>query len=447
MDQLLLRVKKYMEKQGLLRKEASFVVGLSGGADSVCQLRMLSMLQKEYNLSLAALHVHHGIRGAEAEEDLIFSRELCGQWDIPFYEKRVDVPALAGEEGLTLEEAGRKIRYEALEELRQELQGDWISVAHHKDDQAETILHQMFRGSGLKGLGGIRPKNGRVARPLLCLTRKEIESWLKEQGISWKNDSTNRIPDVTRNKIRLELIPWLEEQLHPGVKETLVRNSENLAEIQDYLEEQTDQLKRQCVTRTDEGFLVDRKVFAKAHRAVQKELLYSCLAELAGTKKDIAAVHVQDCLELFDKQCGRKVMLPYELEAVSAYQGIYLTKNKKTKKENVFSMEQEEISLEDYKHFQENDYTKCFDYDRINCCLELRTRRPKDRICVFRDGRNKKLQDFFVDAKIPAEERDGISLLTEGDQILWVVGFRVSEAYKVTEETKRIMKVTLHPTR
>ena len=214
MDALMLEIKRYIEANQLIRPGDGVVVGLSGGPDSVFLLYALHTLQPRMGFTLRAVHVHHGIRGAEADRDEAFSEKLCAKLDIPFQAVHVAAPAYAAQHGLSLEEAARILRYEALEAARQQLgqtRAAWIAVAHHLDDQAETVLHNLVRGAGLRGLAGMENRRNHVIRPLLSIKREDILKWLKQYDIPYVTDSTNADPHYTRNRIRSTVLPELRE--------------------------------------------------------------------------------------------------------------------------------------------------------------------------------------------------------------------------------------------
>ena len=214
MDALMLEIKRYIEANQLIRPGDGVLVGLSGGPDSVFLLYALHTLQARMGFTLRAVHVHHGIRGAEADRDEAFSEKLCAKLDIPFQAVHVAAPAYAAQHGLSLEEAARILRYEALEAVRQQLTqatAAWIAVAHHLDDQAETVLHNLVRGAGLRGLAGMENRRNHVIRPLLSIKREDILKWLKQYDIPYVTDSTNADPHYTRNRIRSTVLPELRE--------------------------------------------------------------------------------------------------------------------------------------------------------------------------------------------------------------------------------------------
>ena len=236
MDALMLEIKRYIEANQLIRPGDGVVVGLSGGPDSVFLLYALHTLQPRMGFTLWAVHVHHGIRGAEADRDEAFSEKLCAKLDIPFQAVHVAAPAYAAQHGLSLEEAARILRYEALEAARQQLgqtRAAWIAVAHHLDDQAETVLHNLVRGAGLRGLAGMENRRNHVIRPLLSIKREDILKWLKQYDIPYVTDSTNADPHYTRNRIRSTVLPELRE-INPEASAHIAHSAALLREADAY---------------------------------------------------------------------------------------------------------------------------------------------------------------------------------------------------------------------
>lgn len=236
MDALMLEIKRYIEANQLIRPGDGVVVGLSGGPDSVFLLYALHTLQARMGFTLRAVHVHHGIRGAEADRDEAFSEKLCAKLEIPFQAVHVAAPAYAAQHGLSLEEAARILRYEALEAARQQLgqtRAAWIAVAHHLDDQAETVLHNLVRGAGLRGLAGMENRRNHVIRPLLSIKREDILKWLKQYDIPYVTDSTNADPHYTRNRIRSTVLPELRE-INPEASAHIAHSAALLREADAY---------------------------------------------------------------------------------------------------------------------------------------------------------------------------------------------------------------------
>ncbi|MBP5773068.1 MAG: tRNA lysidine(34) synthetase TilS, partial [Eubacterium sp.] len=362
----------------------------------------------------------------------------------------VDVPAFAEREGLSEEEAGRYVRYSEFSKYAYEVGATKIAVAHNSNDNAETVLMNLARGTGIKGLGGIPPKremedaNGNVLeviRPILCLSRKEIEDYLNENEIEYRNDSTNDSTDYTRNKIRLEIMPLLEN-INDNAMQNITNASNELADTSDYIEKDVDEAYEEFVTEeggklflSDESFAIDPIVLTGVIRKM--------IEHLAGKLKDITRIHVGDVVSLSEKQVGKKIDLPYSIVAEREYEGISLSCESNEaelethSKEVIISFEEDDF---DRNHIEELKYTKWLDYDKIDDVV-VRTRQKGDYIVIDGDGATKKLKKYFIDEKIPRRERDEVLLVADGNHILWVVGHRISEDVKVTADTKKVVKL------
>ena len=237
------RVEDFIRKQELFGTGAQVLAAVSGGADSVCLLYLLAQMREEWELEVRAVHVNHGLRGGEADRDAAFTENFCRALSVPCRVRQVDVRGLAASQGLSEEEAARNLRYQALEEEVESWEKESgcpvrIAVAHHGDDNVETILHNLFRGSGLKGLGGIRPMRGRIVRPLLTVTRQEILDYLKEEGLEYCMDSTNGSGDYTRNRLRLQILPLIQSEVNERAAEHILQAAERMYQADVYLEEQ-----------------------------------------------------------------------------------------------------------------------------------------------------------------------------------------------------------------
>jgi len=454
------QVKQYVEKHEMIKPGDKVIAGISGGADSVCLLFMLLFLKEELDFSLAAVHVNHNLRGEEALRDEEFVRRLCEEQGVPLTVRSCQVRERAEREHLTLEEAGRACRYEVFEEEAERQGCSRIAVAHHGDDQAETMLFHLFRGTGLKGLGGMEPVSGKVIRPLLCTGREEILEWLETRGISWCTDSTNEEETYTRNCIRRKILGCAKERINPQAARAMCRTAEELRELEAYLEEETDKAYRLCVRREDKGCFIFREAYKGLPSVIGSRVLRRCFGETGGLK-DVERIHIRLLENLLEKQTGSSLDLPGGRRAIRDYQGVWLVREsadpeKTEEKAEVFSPEIPGIyvvdgetwqfSLENAEKYQiipEKTYTKWFDYDKIVKSLEIRRRRPGDYLEINREHGRKKLKNYLIDQKIPARERDRLWVLADGEHILWVPGRRISEGYKVTENTRRILKVQI----
>ena len=444
------KVLEFIRKNKLVKKGNSVVLGVSGGADSICMLKLLSDLQKRLGISLYVLHINHMIRGEEADQDAAFVKKICTKFKVPHRVINVDVPALAEREGLSEEEVGRYVRYDEFSKYAYEVGATKIAVAHNSNDNAETVLMNLARGTGIKGLGGIPPKremedaNGNVVeviRPILCLSRKEIEYYLKENEIEYRNDSTNDSTDYTRNKIRLEIMPLLEN-INDNAMQNITNASNELADTSDYIEKDVDEAYEEFVTEEDGKLFLSDESFA-IDPIVLTGVIRKMIENIAGKLKDITRIHVGDVVSLSEKQVGKKIDLPYSIVAEREYEGISMfsesneTESETKNKEVIISFEEDDF---DRTSIEELKYTKWLDYDKIDDVV-VRTRQKGDYIVIDGDGATKKLKKYFIDEKIPRRERDEVLLVADGNHILWVVGYRISEDVKVTPDTKKVVKL------
>lgn len=456
-------VEKYCEDRELLKEDMGVVAGLSGGADSVFLLQVLGELRKKYRLKICAVHVNHGIRGEEAGDDELFSERYAEKLGIPFRKFAGDVPAMAAEWHMSVEEAGREFRYGCLEEARQELGYDVIAVAHHRDDQAETILLHMLRGSSLRGMGGMRPRRDRIVRPLLCLGKEEILGALAERGIDFCRDSTNEEVRYRRNKIRREILPLLQE-VQEGAAEHLVRLGEEMQEVAAYLEGQAEACCQDMVQEVDGCMKVEADAFLAIPNVLQREVAMRLLAQMAGHRRNLGAVHVMMFQELFAGETGRSLDLPYGLRAWREYGCVFLGKGNGEERDAGGSQWSAELHLgkdmtvttsrgerwvlramkRGAERFSAINLkkccTKCFDYDRMDTMPRFRYWEPGDFLWLDREGHRKKLNRIFVDEKIPAADRRRIPILAMGSHVLWIPELsRQSAFFYVTEETREVL--------
>ena len=277
----------------MLKPADKVVMGVSGGADSVCLFLLLWEYAKRVPLKLAVVHVNHGIR-REAGEDARFVEELCRERGVPFFLEESDVRGLAKREGCSEEDAGRRVRYAAFSRTAERLGGARIAVAHNSNDNAETMLFHLFRGSGIQGLSGIAPVRGNIIRPILCLERKEVEAYLESGSVRWRRDITNDGDEYRRNRIRHHILPYAEEAVVSGAVGHMCRTAELLRETEDYMELRTREAVGKCVTDLPregrmEAFLIERAVFREFHTIIQKRIILQLLERLSPTGKDISA--------------------------------------------------------------------------------------------------------------------------------------------------------------
>ena len=454
MNTLYENFRNYCKTHQMIQKGDRIIAGVSGGADSVCLFLLLSDLAKEWDFTLFVMHVEHGIRGEESKEDAAFVQRLCAEKSVPCRVAAVDAPGFAKEHHLSLEEAARSLRYRAFQEYRQELLDQepesrvMVATAHHRGDQAETVLLHLIRGSSLKGLAGIRPVQTGLIRPLLFAGREEILTELKERKAAWREDSTNADTTPARNRIRMQILPQLEE-MQPQAAEHIAAAAEDLAEWEAYLEQETKEALAQCLT-AERPLVIKKDCYERYAPLLKRRIVYEAVVLAAGSRKDIERAHVEAVMELMDNQSGRQLSLPYDLNAQRIYQGVRLVKlHTGAKKETRGKTPEEMQKLVRMRVFDRPDdllipkkkYTKWLDYDKIKDGLQVRTRRSGDYLQIGDSGAKKSLKKYLIDEKVPGEERGDMPLLCDGSHVVWVIGRRVSAYYKVTDDTRRIVEV------
>ena len=448
------KVFSYIDGQQMLTPGMEVLVGFSGGADSMALLLLLKEYGDKHEVGVRAVHVHHGIRGESADRDQAFCAKFCQERGIPLRIYRRDVPAYASAHHMSLEEAGREVRYKIFKRCLEDGFGERVALAHHQNDQAETMLFRLSRGTGLKGLGGMEPVRLPYIRPLLCVTRQEVIAWLKARHISWMEDESNQEVDYARNRIRKEILAPMEAAW-PGTTARLAGTADRIRETESYLEYETGRAWERYAKETEGGYAIELQAFTELHPAMQKLVLRKGMELLTGGK-DLEAVHVEQLLNLVHGKRGGRTDLPGHAYGQLGYEALFLRKKAAAKTEvlpgipvklgenafagQIFSAVVEEAG--ENEKIPTKRYTKWFDYDKIKQGMVLRNRKPGDYLANGA-GSHKKLKDYFIDQKVPREDRDRMILLADGNHIMWAVGMRISEEYKITEQTRRILKVQM----
>lgn len=457
-------VEQTVNEYQMIKSGEEIVAGVSGGADSVCLLFLLSELREKISFSLKAVHINHMIRGEAADQDEEFVKSLCKRLQIPLIARSVNVPLLAKERKMSEEEAGREARYKVFFEAAGE-NGGKIAVAHHREDNAETVLLNLIRGTGIRGLSGIRPvsfRNGfQIIRPLLFQSRKEIEAFLEEKQIPFCEDATNRDTDYSRNALRLNVLPELQK-LNGKASFHISETAKALGEIEEFLEKETEKAFREAVVLCGGETRIFRNVLLEKDPAIQKRIVLKALAREAGLRKDLSSAHVDAVLNLTALQSGRSCDLPYGLTARRQYEEICITKKETVSHRKTAVILKSEISetgktitLEDGNELEfkkipvnngnrkqlskKNQYTKAFDYDKIKRLIMVGEKVPGDVISL-KTG-HKTLKKLFQDEKIPLNQREKLLVLKDEESVIWVVGSRISEDHKITDHTKTALVI------
>ena len=471
------QVLREIKREKLIEKGDMILIGLSGGADSVCLLLILQKLREKIGFDMEAVHVEHGIRGAESLADADFVKELCANRGIFCRVFLEDVPQFAQKAGIGLEEAARIRRYACYKMAADEAKERFgernikIALAHHADDNAETILFQMARGSGLDGLCGMpyaREWNGlQMIRPLLGQSREQIEVFLEKCGQAYCIDGTNTDLDYSRNRIRHRVLPELKKVNGQAVRH-INQSACLLREMRAYLKDTVDKAYRETVRKSGGTVRIGEGLWKDYPKLIRTEVIHNAVETAARSKKDITSAHVEAVQELYALQVGRQIALPYGITAERSYGQIILKKKADTVRteEKIFlAVDKErldglfcgktlEIALPagrilmsgfdfdgEIDKIPKKAYTKWLNYDKIKCGLQIRTKAPGDFLTVDQEGHTKKLKEYLINEKVPREKRDKLYLLADGAHIMWVAGGRMSAGYKVDENTKRVLEV------
>ena len=460
----------FVKDNKMIEKGDRIVIGLSGGADSVCLLYALIECFGHDIEKIIAIHINHGLRGDQADEDELFVKDLCKGLDIEFHSVYKDVRKFASDNKLSEEEAGRNIRYETFFRACIEYKCNKIAIAHNRNDNAETMLFNLFRGSGIQGLTGIDPtrmmKRGKdqalIIRPLLNTSRDEIEDYLREKGIAYKIDASNLENDYSRNKIRNQIFPLITNDINSKAVENVSKAAFHLREVNDFTNEMI-RFSYDNIVAEDKGrfVLADDKI-RSCHIFIQKSIIMKVIASLSDSRRNLESKHVDLVLDLFNKEVGKQINLPNGLIALRAYNHVSIFKEE-IKSEEVIQpikveipgktfleiinkiIETRFVDMDIEKTFPKNSCIKWLDYDRIENTVEIRTRATGDFIQINAQGGRKKIKDYFIDKKVPAKDRSKQLLLADGNHIMWIIGGdnRISERYKIDSNTKTILEMKL----
>jgi len=431
-------------------------VAVSGGVDSVVLLDVLASLRNEFHLALAVLHLNHGMRGEEARRDQRFVQALSTQYALPYVDHEVDCPRYRKENSLSPQAAARELRYRFFEEAISTHDLDKVAIGQTADDQAETVLMRLIRGGGTRGLKGIPPVRGRYIRPLIEVWHEELLAYARHQGLSFVQDSSNLKKDYLRNRVRHELLPALQEY-NPAIKERLLHLAQVLGEDESYLQGLTDEAARGIVFG-DQGCSIPVPHLLSLPPALQLRVLQRAFTSLSSGGV-LEYPHVKGIKDLIQGGGGNKrLALPGGYWAQRIYDTLLLGKGEeisegieraidlavpgRTRLDGL-GVELEAAIMAGNPDPPADPPVAYLDYHRLAFPLRARSYRPGDRFIPLGMDGHKKLKAFFIDLKIPREERVKIPVVISGDSICWVGGWRIDERFKVGKDTKKVLKLTM----
>lgn len=444
-----------IQQHSLIESGDGIVLGLSGGADSTALLLFLCAIRERYNLKIHGVHIHHGLRGDMADRDENFSRELCLSHGVSFHSERLNVSSIAQARGLSFEMAGREVRYEVFEKERLRLRYNKIAVAHHRDDQGETMLLRLIRGSGLDGLVGIRPsREGVIIRPLLMCSKSSIEAYCASKNIQPMEDHTNLDSAYSRNFLRNEIIPAIDQHFGGALNRQLSKTAAMLAEDGDFIQSAVEDLWDKGVESTPEGYRIRKDLLLSSHKALRGRLIRKLYAEVKGNLYDLEQNHVAQITELADTQ-GYKAFVfrgvrfygEHEWLNVAAEALCDTLDSVRLPKLLIEALELsgESLELSDKTHRDLPKSSEVIEVDAATIVgnLTIRHRQPGDTIIPFGMKGHKKIKDLLIDAKIPLKERDLIWLICDDEKVIWVYKIRQHEDTRVTKNTRQILRLSL----
>lgn len=466
------KVNATITKYGMITYGDNILVGLSGGPDSVCLLHILNKIKNKIRFNLSAAYIDHRLRPSETPSEIEFCNALCNSLSISFQTMAVDVKSYSLEKGINKQEAARELRYDALYKIATEIGANKIALGHNADDQAETILMRLFRGSGPAGISGIPPIRSLrskihnfkidIIRPLIEIERKEIEEFLKKEDIRFLMDSSNLKTDYLRNSIRQFIMPFAKN-INKDFTKTISKTAEILRDEERYFDIQVTKALMKLIPKKTENTI---ELFLSPLESMDSFLLRRVLRRAIDETKGlrgISFINIENILNLIKSGIsGDRIYLPKNIRVIKGYSTLIITSEKPTKlgtysigysdevilKESSIVLRSEimdisEVTPDSYKQKDKN--TAFIDADKVRFPLTIRKRMQGDYFYPLGLGKRKKLQDYFVDEKIHRDERDIIPIITSDNTIVWIAGHRLDERYKVDDNTKKVLKLKINP--
>jgi tRNA(Ile)-lysidine synthase len=454
-----IRVRRTIQKHFMLNPGEHVLVAVSGGADSVALLLCLHKLASEFDLSLTIAHLNHRIRGPEGDEDEDFVRGLSAGLQLPFYSEAIEVKKQAVEGKHNLEEFARQKRYEFLRRTARRIGAQKIAVGHNLNDQAETILFRFIRGSGVEGLSAIHPVvDGLVIRPLLECSREAIVKYLKQKGADYRDDSTNKNMEHTRNRIRMELVPYLEKTLNPRLGETLAREAFLSRETWSFIEAEAKAALEGLCRRVDNGISIELHGLETLHPALQKQVLRQALKECLGSLRGVTSRHVDGILSLCGAgHSGGQIRISRQSVAVRQFDTLLLTKQPPQQlpsfsyrldipgecriPEAGVVFRSKICSIPDLKTIRSKSSTQAFlDPQALPQFLTIRSKEPGDR---YGGPGHRKVKKLLIDGKVPLLQRFDLPMVAAGKDVVWIPGFRPARTCSARPESQNCILVEM----
>jgi tRNA(Ile)-lysidine synthase len=463
------RIIRYIRQYQMLVPGDRVLVAVSGGIDSVTLLSVLSQLQHRLEIQLHTAHLNHQFRGQEAERDADFVRRVSQQLGIPCSIETRNVPELIKQHKLSPQDAARQARYDCLKTLARQVDASKIATAHTADDQAETVLLGLIRGVGLRGLGGIQPiLNGKIIRPFLETTRAQIEAFAQHEHIEFVEDSSNASRKYTRNAVRLDLIPLLQQQFNPSIVKRLSEYARRFREDAECIERIARKRYARICKNVPHTIKINLDLFAKECITIQRALIYKSFEELTGTRHLLESQHARAVIDVFTaNSSGKRISLPRHIRAYREAEWGYLTSEQEricrsekpetrllvpgTGHIGALRIETEVIETRDVDGplctvVPNTQWVQYVDADQVVFPIVVRYRRPGDAFQPLGMQGKKRVKKFFIDRKIPQNKRESIPIFEDLNGIFWIVGYSIDERVKITQHTTRVLRCCVYHT-
>lgn len=446
----------YVESNHLLDHVQTVIAGVSGGVDSMSLLDLLLSRQKRWNIKIVVAHFNHQIRGAMAERDEELVRQFCFRKSLIFFSERADVPKIARKRQISLEMAGRELRYAFFAKIAQGYPGGVVATAHTLDDQAETVLQRILKGAGLQGLSGISSKRNNIVRPLLIATKADLYTYAREKELPFVEDHTNLINDCERNIIRNQVLPAIRRDLNPNITVTLGNLAQILSEARQVIMESARPALESCLIKADaEQIVLDKSRLKTYFIGIEKEIIWQCLQKLTATLQPLSFKRMNALLNLVNEGAtGRRMKIGDRITILSDRNRLIMRRDSGSNWEDMmivagqkidnesFVFTSELMNVNNFKKGKRHSGTEYIDFDRIGNGLSLRHWQKGDRIVPLGIRQSRKISDVLVDLKIPLIQKNQIPLLYSENKIIWLCGLTLSEEFKITRKTKTILKLT-----
>ncbi len=457
------RVLQFIREHRLVSSQHELLVAVSGGPDSVCLLHILAKLQEELGIRLHVAHLNHQLRGVDAEADAEYVADLARQLGIPATIEKRDVKAYQAQQRISLEEAGREVRYTFLAQVAKSIGTNQVAVGHTSDDHIETILMHLIRGTGTRGLRGLQPSSRwqssgnslTIIRPILLLSRQGTADYCHHHQLMPRTDASNLSLSPLRNRIRHQLLPLLRSY-NPRVDEALLRTARIAGDDLAFLDSESARLWDELVQRQENTIVLDKGRFLELPSALQRYLLRMSIEKLLGNLKDIETRHIEEIMDALTKPAGKRLSLPGGLNFFIDYDKYLIGPDAAALSPFPVLGGKFPLKLPGETHLsgwcvvatiisreqmaeKDEDFTAYLDFDKTGDRLVVRSRQPGDRFQPLGMSQPKKLGEFMIDSKIPSAWRQRIPVVCSPEHILWVVGWRIDDRVKVTKGTKQVL--------